>query len=166
MSSKVKACNQIQFFTPEHKCTCDELDKVRFNCQFKNFKISNIKRVNIVASLYRILLLLSGDISLNPGPKNNLQPLNSNEWNVFKSKGLHLIYLNINRLLPKIDEWQHTFNSSNTAVIGISESKLDESVLQSEIQIKNYDLFCRNRKKSGGGVACYIRIDISYIQKQ
>ena len=78
MSSKVKACNQIQFFTPERKCTCDELDKVRFNCQFKNFKISNIKRVNIIASFYHILLLLSGDISLNPGPKNNLQPLNSN----------------------------------------------------------------------------------------
>ena len=165
MSSKVKACNQIQLFTPEHKRTCDELDKVRFNYQFKNFKISNIKRVNIIASFYRILLLLSGDI-LNPGPKNNLQSLNSNEWNVFKSKGLHLIYLNINRLLPKIDERQHTSNSSNAAVTGISESKLDESVLQSEIQIKNYDLLCRNRDRRGGGVACYIRIDISYIQKQ
>ena len=31
-------------------------------------------------------------------------------------------------------------NYSNAAVIGFSESKLEESVLQSEIQINNYDL--------------------------
>ena len=57
--------------------------------------------------------------------KNNLQPLDSNEWNVFKSKGLHMIHLNINSLLPKIDQLRYTANSSNAAVIGLSESKLD-----------------------------------------
>ena len=41
-----------------------------------------------------------------------------------------LIHLNINSLFPKIDELQHIANSSNAAVIGISESKLDGSVLQ------------------------------------
>ena len=56
--------------------------------------------------------------------------------------------------------------SSNAANIGVSESKLDESVLQSEIQINNYDLLRRDRNRNGGGVACYIRSDISYIQKQ
>ena len=56
--------------------------------------------------------------------------------------------------------------SSNAANIGVSESKLDESVLQSEIQINNYDLLSRDRNRNDGGVACYIRSDISYIQKQ
>ena len=56
--------------------------------------------------------------------------------------------------------------SSNAANIGVSESKLDESVLQSEIQINNYDLLRRDRNRNGGGVACYVRSDISYIQKQ
>ena len=92
--------------------------------------------------------------------------MESSEWNVFKSKGLHLIPLNINSLLPKIDELRYIANSSNAAVIGISESKLDESVLQSEIQINNYDLLRRDRNKNGGGVVCYIRSDISYIQKK
>ena len=31
-------------------------------------------------------LLISGDISLNPGPVYNNQSLDKNEWNVFKSK--------------------------------------------------------------------------------
>ena len=56
--------------------------------------------------------------------------------------------------------------SSNAANIGVSESKLDESVLQSEIQINNYDLLSRDRNRNDGGVACYTRSDISYIQKQ
>ena len=59
---------------------------------FKIFTISNIERLNN-KSFYRILLLLSGDISLNLGPKNNLQPLDSSNWNIFKPKGLHLIHL-------------------------------------------------------------------------
>ena len=110
---------------------------------------SNIKQTNNKSN-YRILLLLSGDISLNSGPKNNLQPLNSSDCNVFKSKGLHLIHLNINSLLPKTDELRYIANARNSAVIGISESKLDESVLQSEIQINNYDLLRRDRNRNGG----------------
>ena len=61
-----------------------DIVNIRFNYKFKIFTISN-KRLNS-KSFYRILLLLSGDFSLNPGPKNNLQPLDSNEWNVFKIK--------------------------------------------------------------------------------
>ena len=62
-----------------------DIVNIRFNYKFKIFTISNIKRLNS-KSFYRILLLLSGDISLNPGPKNNLQQLDSNERNVFKIK--------------------------------------------------------------------------------
>ena len=113
-------------------------------------------------SYYRLLLLLSGDISLNPEPFHNLQPLNHDEWNIFKHRGLHFLHLNINSLLPKIDELRHIARLTNAAVIGISESKLDDSVLTSEIQIDEYDLFRCDRNRHGGGVACYIRNDLSY----
>ena len=103
MCTKVKICNETQFFTPEYTTACVTLDNLCLNYSLKLFTISNSKRLNN-KSFYCILLLLSGDISLNLGPKNNLQPLNSNEWNVFKSKGLHLIHVNINSFLPKIDE--------------------------------------------------------------
>ena len=124
MCTKVKICNETQFFTPEYTTACVTLDKLCLNYSLKLFTISNSKRLNN-KSFYCILLLLSGDISLNLGPKNNLQPLNSNEWNVFKSKGLHLIHVNINSFLPKIDELRDIANSSNTTVIGSSESKLN-----------------------------------------
>ena len=43
-----------------------------------------------------------------------------NEWNVFNSKRLYLIHLNINSPPPKIDELRHIANASNAAVIGIT----------------------------------------------
>ena len=164
MCTKVKVCNQIQFFTREYIRACIALDNFRLNYLFKICTISIFNRLNN-KSFYRILFILSGYISLNPAPKTNLQPFDTNEWNVFKSKGLYLIHLNNNSLLPKIDELPYKANSSNVAG-GISESKFDESVLQSEIQISNYDLIRRDRNRNDGGGACYIRSDIGYIQKQ
>ena len=39
------------------------------------------------------------------------------------------MYLNINSLLPKIDEHRNIAKLSNAAVIGIDKSRLDDSVL-------------------------------------
>ena len=73
--------------------------------------------------------------------------------------------MNINSLLPKIDEIRYIAARTNAAVNGISESKLDETILQSEIQISSYELLRCDRNRNGGGVDCYIRSDISYLQK-
>ena len=54
-------------------------------------------------SFFKLLLLLSGDISLNPGPSHINQTSNINEWDVFKAQGLHFIHINVNSLLPKIE---------------------------------------------------------------
>ena len=75
------------------------------------------------------------------------------------------MHLNTNSLLPKIDELRHLARLSNAAVIGICKSKLDKSITNSEILIDNYDLLRCDRNRNGGGVACYIRNDLSYMQK-
>ena len=62
------------------------------------------------------------------------------EWDIFKTKGLHLMHLNINSLLPKIDKLRYIARISDAAVTGVSDSKLDKSVTDSEILIDNYDL--------------------------
>ena len=116
-------------------------------------------------SYYQLPLLLSGDISLNLGPFYNLEALDHDEWSIFKHRGLHFLHLNINSLLPKIDELRHIARLTNAAVIRISESKSDDSVLTSEIQIDEYDLLCCDRNRHGGGVACYIRNGLSYNVK-
>ena len=143
---------------------CDDLISFRFNCLRKFHFIPKLKRINN-KSFLGILLLLSGDFSLNPGPVYNNQSLHSNEWNVFRSKGIHLIHLNVNNLLPKIDEIRYIADRTKATVIGITESNLDESIFRSEIQIDNYNLLQCDRNRNGGNVACYIRSGISYVQK-
>ena len=68
------------------------------------------------------------------------------------------IHLNINSLLPKIDKLQAKTKISNAMVIGITESKLDELINDSEIFIKGYIIIQHDRnKRGGGGVRAYSR---------
>ena len=114
---------------------------------------------------FRLLLLLSGDISPNPGLINGSQQYSNYQWAVFKKRGLHFAHININSFLPKIDELQYIAKLNEAAVIGILESKLADSVLSSEIQMENYDLIRSDRNRHGGGVACFVTNDLSYNTK-
>ena len=93
--NKVKVCHEIQFFTPEYTRACAALHNFCLSYSFKLFTISNFKQLNN-ESFYRILPLLSGEISLNPGHKNSLQQFDSNEWIFFKIK----------RTLPNSSKYQ------------------------------------------------------------
>ena len=125
---KLIACNQIQFFTLGFIYICDELVYFHSSLLCKFYTISKFKRINN-KSFHRILFILSGDVSLNPGLVYNNQSSCSTEWNVFEAKGTYLIHLNVNSLLPKIDKIRYLAVHSNAAVIGMSESMLDETVL-------------------------------------
>ena len=112
-----------------------------------------------------MLILLSGEISLNSGPIICSQQYNNDQCGVSKRRGLHFVHININSLLSKIDELPYIAKLSEAAVIGILEPKLDNSFLYCEIQIENYELIGFNRNKHGGSVACFIRNDLSYNTK-
>ena len=75
----------------------------------------------------------------------------------FKHRGLHFLRLNLNSVLPKIHELRYIARLTNAAVIGIFESKLDDLMYTSEIQIDEYDLLHCDRNRHGGGEACYIK---------
>ena len=47
------------------------------------------------------------------------------DWKAFNKRGLHLIHLNINSLLSKIDELREIARKTRAKVISITESKLD-----------------------------------------
>ena len=81
-------------------------------------------------------------------------------WANFNKRGLHFLHLNVNGLLSKIEELRLTAQKINGAVIGISETKLDKSVLDGEVNIDGYEIKRCDRNRQGGGVACYIRKDL------
>ena len=86
----------------------------------------------------------------------------TDNWKVSNKRGLHLTHLNINSILSKIDELRAIAKKSRASVIGITESKLDKTVLDEEINIDGYELARSDWNRHGGGVACYIRNDISF----
>ena len=157
----IRSCSKHEFFTFDYIDTCENIQSLETQLTINHFSISKLKYKNL-NSFSQLLLLLSGDISLNPGPVHQGTLQCSNEWNVFKNRGLHFIHLNINSLLPKIEELRFIAKSTNAAVIGICESKLDASVLEQEINIDNYKILRCDRNRHGGGVACYIGNDLSY----
>ena len=141
-----------------------ELDQVSNNFLKTNLYLLPISKIRYRyhSLFFEFLLLLSGDVHPNPGPLDtNLNKM----WEPFKKRGLHFIHININSLLPKIEELRSIALKSNVAIIGITESKLDDSVSNSEIDIDNYTLIRCDRNRHGGGVACYIRDDINFTQK-
>ena len=70
-----------------------------------------------------------------------------------------------NSLLLKIDELRNIAKLSNAAIIGISESKLDDSILSSEIHIDNCNTLRCDQNRHVEGVVCYIRNDLSFDVK-
>ena len=67
------------------------------------------------------------------------KPLKALTCGLFRSNGIHLIHLNVYSLLPKIDEIRYIAERTKAAVIGITKSKLGESISHLEIQIENYN---------------------------
>ena len=82
------------------------------------------------------LLLLSGDISINPGPTPNI--VSQSFWKPFENKGLHFLHLNINCILQKLDELKTIAGNIKAAIIGITKSKVDNSLSDSEVEISSY----------------------------
>ena len=78
-------------------------------------------------------------------------PENDPAWKVFKNKSIHFGYLNINSILPKIEQLRFLLTSLNIYVLGITETKLDSTVNNEEVKIDGVNLIRsdRTRKEEG-----------------
>ena len=52
--------------------------------------------------------------------------------------------------------------NSKAAVLAVSETWLDGSIMDAEIELVGYTVIRKDRNRNGGGVCLYIRSDISY----
>ena len=74
-------------------------------------------------------------------------------------------HLNVNSLLPKIEELRTLAFNTNISVLLITETKLDNTVSNEELKIDSYSLLRSDRNKNGGGVACYIKNYVAHNRK-
>ena len=130
----MKSCFTCQFFTHDTIEITNESNTLYFQIELSIFAISKFRFKND-NSFYSLLLLHLGDIILNSGPFSNHQLFKQEEWQAFSNRGLDLIHLSINSLLPKIDDFRDIAKRTKAAVIGMLESKLDGTILDPEIYI-------------------------------
>ena len=152
----LKKYSKGEFFTIESLKINENISTIK---QEMNLNLLTLREVNYKdhTKFFRLILLLSDDINLNPGPTQI-----SETWSVFKKRGLHFVHLNINSLPSKIEELRQIAKYTNSAVIGLSKTKLDKTIFDSEVSIPNYSLIRKDGNRKGGGVACYIRSDICF----
>ena len=97
------------------------------------------------------LVLLSGDVSLNPGPVNGLN-------GVVKLRGLKFIHQNVQSLGDKIDQLRLLLQElhSGIQIITLSETWIKPDRNDSEYELPGYRLFRKDRKGNHGGVAVFV----------
>ena len=74
-------------------------------------------------------------------PETNLEScLQNDQWKTLDKRRLHLIHLNINSVLQKMDELREIAKKTRATVIGLTETKLDATVLDGEVNIEDCQL--------------------------
>ena len=72
---------------------------------------------------------------------NNLHNSNHHSGLSRSCNGLKCYHININSLLPKIDELRHILSTLDVHCLSVNETWLDPSISSNEINISNFSLF-------------------------
>ena len=128
-----------EFFNLKSIASCHYIQHIILHRNLVCLVITNLKYEDY-NNFYQFLLLLSGDVSVNPGPVQISPAVNVNIWEPLNKKGLHSLHININSLLPKIDELKCIANKTKATIIGIAESKLDHTVPDLKVNLSGYDI--------------------------
>ena len=104
--------------------------------------------------LATILISISNDISVNPGPLSTDFP---------RFRGLKIAHLNVRSLTGKIDSLRIFLKENPFDVLTLSETWLKANVSDSEIFIPGYTLLRNDRDSHiGGGTLAYIHDGLPY----
>ena len=76
--------------------------------------------------------------------------------------GFKVLALNIFSLMPHLDELRVFNTDTKPHIIGITETKVDSTIQNSDIAIEDHVIERNDRDKHGGGVALYIRKTVNY----
>ena len=111
-------------------------------------------------------LVISGDVSPNPGPGGTRPNTNISQGPrfPFKAKGLRCCHLNMRSLPVQLDKVGTLILLNNLDVFAVSETWLNSTWNDHELNIQGYQLFRQDRKTTvaskaphGGGVAIYAK---------
>ena len=102
----------------------------------------------------------------NVNPLDPITPTTDQYEKVYpKLKGFKIGHLNIASLVKHKNELLVFLAKLPFDVICINETRLDDSIDNSEVKIPGYDLIRKDGNRNGGGVAIYLRNVIPYTNR-
>ena len=78
------------------------------------------------------------------------------------TRGFKIASINLASLFKHIDQLRIYMLPKTVDILAINETRLDSSIQNGEISIPGYTLERKDRNRSGGGVALYVRDSINY----
>ena len=85
-------CSTNDFFNLETITSFHYIKRTTLQGNLVCLAISNLKYKDHT-NFYQFLLLLSGDVSLNPGPVQISSAMNTNVWEPLNKKDLHFLHI-------------------------------------------------------------------------
>ena len=100
------------------------------------------------------LILLAGDVSMNPGPIFDGLP---------RARGFRVAHLNVRSLVNKMDDIGHLVQDKSFDIFTVSETWLNPTILDRELNLTGYTLVRHDHNvRRGGGMAVFVRNSIPY----
>ena len=62
--------------------------------------------------------------------------------------------------------WNISLQIYRSSLNGLNETRLDNTIPDSQIDIEGYDILRRDRNRNGGGVAFYVAQSLTYVNRQ
>ena len=108
-------------------------------------------------STYAMMMIcLSNDVSLNPGPTV------TQSTNLPTIRGFKISHLNVRSITHKMDSIRLLLKDNTLDIFTVSETWLSPKVTDAEITIPGYSVVRKDRNSRGGGVAMFIRDGIPF----
>jgi hypothetical protein len=118
------------------------------------------------------IIQVSGDIEQNPGPNEKCTDENRKCWIVnsnLQANYLSVFYANARSIVNKIDKLRLEIESGQIDIVVLTETHLDNNVLDSEFFSQDFVVFRRDRKhlgRHGGGVLISLKKGLQAIQRE
>ena len=107
---------------------------------------------------------LDDDEPLESGTVRTDQSVDGSEsdFQAFRKKGLHLIHVNARSLRNKLSDMTSIARKTNASIIAVSETWLDDTMTNNEINIPDYNIIRKDRDQYGGGVCIFVRDNLPF----
>ena len=113
--------------------------------------------------IYIQIILLAGDVSINPGPQPNLASTVPNDFDFPTKRGLRISHLNVRSIIHKMDSIRLMLKNKPFDIFSVSETWLNSDILDSELAIDGYSFIRQDRlDRKGGGCMVYVRENLPY----